>query len=349
MQQQQATTEQLMDVLEEMADMRAKEGEQFKSRAFKKAHDTLAASGEHGVVWDTAASTTAKLKKMAGFGPSVMAICAEFIATGKVQVLEDFRKNPVNVFADIYGVGPKMAQKFIAAGYCTLADLRNAPAGTLNDKQVIGLRYYDDIKARIPREVIVEYEAAFRAALPKIAGVEMEIVGSYRRGAVTSGDIDVIFTYRPPCASAGLQGHGGLAGLFTTFIKNMVKTGLIQKEHILANGESKCLVLARLAGAGDTHYRRIDFLCTPPQSYAAAILYFTGSKYFNTVMRQWAVDHGYTMNEHGIYRLEAGHKKGEMVSAQFVTEADIFAFLGLVYKTPVERRDGRDVVACCAV
>lgn len=333
-----ATTEQLMDILEAMADMRAKEGEQFKARAFKKAHDTLAGVGEHGTVWENITG----MKKLSGFGASVLAICHEFITTGKVQVLEDFKANPVNVFADIYGVGPKMALKFVAAGYTSLDDLRNAPVGTLNDKQAIGLRYYNDIKARIPRATIVEYEAAFRASLPRIVGVEMEIVGSYRRGAATSGDIDVIFTYRPPGAAMGLQGHGGLSGLFTTFIKNMVKNGLIQKEHILANGESKCLVLAKLPT--DTYYRRIDFLCTSPQSYAAAILYFTGSKYFNTVMRQWAVDHGYTMNEHGIYQLGAGHKKGEMVTTQFITEQDIFRFLGLVYKAPIERRDGRDVI-----
>lgn len=318
---------QLMDILDQMADMRAKEGEQFKARAFKTAYDTLAATREN-------ITSPQDLKGLAGFGPSVTAICTEYMQTGQVSVLEAFKQSPVNVFAEIYGIGPKMATKLVEVdGIRTLDQLRAASGRLLNDKQRIGLKYYDDIKARIPRVIIAEYEAAFRRALP--AGAEMSIVGSYRRGALTSGDIDVIFTTRDSNSAFG------------AFISNMVHSGLIQKEHILASGTSKCLVLARVAG--DDKYRRVDFLYTPRDEYATSLLYFTGSKYFNTVMRQWALDHGCTLNEHGLYRLTSDREKGARVDVAFKTEADIFGYLGLVWREPADRRDGRDVVALSSV
>jgi NAD-dependent DNA ligase len=61
-------------------------------------------------------------------------------------------------------------------------------------------------------------------------------------------------------------------------------------------------------------------------------------------MRQKALDLGYTFNEHGIYYLTQ-NKKGEKVNQLFENEKAIFDFLGLTYKTPVERQDGRAVCA----
>jgi NAD-dependent DNA ligase len=52
------------------------------------------------------------------------------------------------------------------------------------------------------------------------------------------------------------------------------------------------------------------------------------------------VDLGYTLNEHGIYHLEHGIKS-ELVNKTFRSEKDIFDFLGMVYKEPVDRKDGR--------
>jgi NAD-dependent DNA ligase len=59
-------------------------------------------------------------------------------------------------------------------------------------------------------------------------------------------------------------------------------------------------------------------------------------------MRQYGLDKGYTFNEHGIYNL-VNKKKGAKVVREFKTEKDIFDFLGLQFKTPIERRDGRAV------
>ena len=46
--------------------------------------------------------------------------------------------------------------------------------------------------------------------------------------------------------------------------------------------------------------RRLDFLYSPPDEYLFAILYFTGSKEFNTAM-SYALNNELTLNEHGFH------------------------------------------------
>ena len=67
---------------------------------------------------------------------------------------------------------------------------------------------------------------------------------------------------------------------------------------------------------------------------------------FNVVQRRRAIELGYTMNEHGLYKLVGDKKKtkGPRLNEQFPTEESIFEFLGLVYKGPTERKSGREVI-----
>ena len=63
------------------------------------------------------------------------------------------------------------------------------------------------------------------------------------------------------------------------------------------------------------------------------------------MMRQRALDLGYTLNEHGFHHMVNG-KKGKALEtpALFANEKDIFDFLNMVYKKPTERIDGNSVV-----
>ena len=60
-------------------------------------------------------------------------------------------------------------------------------------------------------------------------------------------------------------------------------------------------------------------------------------------MRGRALQLGYSMNEHGLYRM-VGNKKGDKIDQIFESEGDVFKFLGMVYKSPTERIDGNSVV-----
>lgn len=310
--------EKFIELMEKLADIMLKQGEPFRARAYQKAQETIMA-------YPGDILSPNDLKGKPGIGETIMDKLNEYVQTGTLKVLEREKNNPVNILAEVYGIGPKKAKDLVDQGITSIAQLRENQ-GLLNDIQKVGLQYYEDILKRIPRSEIEDYKANFEKAFPKGTDGKMEIVGSYRRGAQSSGDIDVIITSNSP-------------RVFTSFVDNLIKEKIIL--YVLSRGPTKCLVVAKIPSS-DTA-RRVDFLYTNPEEFPFAILYFTGSKIFNTVMRHIALEKGYTMNEHGIYKMEA-KKKGEKVQRTFTSEEDIFDFLGLEYKSPTERTDGRAIV-----
>jgi DNA ligase (NAD+) len=308
--------EKFIDLMEQLSDIMLKQGEPFRARAYQKAQETI-------MSYSSDIMSPDDLKGQPGIGPTIMEKLIEFVQTGTLKILEREKNNPVNILADIYGIGPKKAKDLVDNGITNIEQLRQNQQ-MLNDIQKVGLKYYEDVLKRIPRSEIEEYKAVFEHAFP--SGGKMEIVGSYRRGATNSGDIDAIITSES-------------SKIFTTFIDNLIKEKIILE--VLSRGPTKCLVMAKIPTSNSV--RRVDFLYTNPEEFPFAILYFTGSKIFNTVMRHIALEKGYTMNEHGINKME-GKKKGEKVAHHFTNEEDIFAFLGLEYKSPTERIDGRAVV-----
>jgi NAD-dependent DNA ligase len=270
------------------------------------------------------------LKGLPGIGDTIMEKFNEYVQTGTLKVLERERNNPLNLLADVYGIGPKKAKELVDKGITTIEQLRSRQE-ELNDIQKVGLQYYEQILERIPRSEIEEYDAVFKTAFEKVAAqdptAKFEIVGSYRRGAQSSGDIDVIIT-------------GNSGAIYKSFIDELIKQKIIT--NVLSRGLAKTLVIAKLPGKPVA--RRVDFLYSTPEEFPFAILYFTGSKAFNTVMRNKALKMGYTLNEHGLSNMD-NKVKGAKLEQHFADERAIFDFLKMVYKTPIERRDGRAVVA----
>ena len=79
-----------------------------------------------------------------------------------------------------------------------IKELKTRKDEVLNETQKLGLQYYDDINSRIPRAEIDEVNNAVGKIFEKLLSENLvgayEIVGSYRRKAATSGDIDIIVT-----------------------------------------------------------------------------------------------------------------------------------------------------------
>jgi len=160
---------------------------------------------------------------------------------------------------------------------------------------------------RIPRKEMEHHRTILEKIIP-----EMEIVGSYRRGAETSGDIDVL-----------------IKGNLNLYVSMLQECGYIIE--ILALGPHKCMAISQVNGKA----RRLDLLVTPDEEYAYAMLYFTGSDKFNVTFRQHALNMGYTLNEH---RLELIDKESKVSKVPYMkTEKDIFEFLGLRYIEPSKR------------
>lgn len=324
--------EEFIDLMDKLHNIMMKHGEPFRAKAYQKAQDSI-------MKYPNDILALEQVKDLPGIGSTIYDKLKEYVETGTLRILENEKTNPIHILTDIYGVGPKKAEELVKMGIKTIPELRQRQDEVLNDIQKIGLQFYEDILERIPRPEIEEFESILKQNFDKIKTImnantsdksindKFEIVGSYRRGALHSGDIDVIIT-------------GSTGDAYKMLIDELIKHKIIM--HVLSRGPSKTLVIAQL-GKNRTA-RRIDFLYAPPDEFAFAILYFTGSKIFNTVMRQKALDLGYTFNEHGIYYLTQ-NKKGEKVNQMFENEKAIFDFLGLTYKTPFERQDGRAVCA----
>lgn len=314
--------EEFIAAFQELNDIMMKQGEPFRARAYGKAIESIMEVNED-------ITDFKQLKGKPGIGKTIMDKLEEYQTTGTLRVLERERANPHNLLTNVYGIGFKKAQELVKKDIKTIDDLRAHPE-ELNDKQKIGLKYYDAILDRIPRTEIDEYNKVFQKVFEKVAPPDssMEIVGSYRRGAKSSGDIDMVIT----------NANNNRAAM-TDFLDALIKDGLIIE--VLSRGKVKSLTIGQLPGKTP---RRIDFLYAPPDEYAFAVLYFTGSKAFNTVMRNRALKNGYTLNEHGISVMQGG-KKGDKVDIYFPDERAIFQFFNMIYKEPNERKDGRAVMA----
>jgi NAD-dependent DNA ligase/DNA polymerase/3'-5' exonuclease PolX len=316
--------QQFIHILNQLADIMSRNGEPFRAKAYHSAQETISSLSNKVLTKD---NFMKELKGQPGIGPAVLEKLNEFCSTGTLSIIEREKNNPVHKFCDIYGVGPKKAKEIVDKGVVTIEQLRLNADGLLNDTQKTGLRYYEDILERIPRAEIDSFKSTLNNIFLNLKTnfspsmrMNFEIVGSYRRGAQDSGDIDVIVT------SQNSQ-------VFSMLISALLRAKIILE--VLSQGTSKCLVIAMIL----TKARRVDFLFTTHDEFPFSILYFTGSKNFNTAMRGTALTRGYTMNEHGICR-----KDGTPVEIIFKSEREIFDFLHLEYKEPWERVDGRDIV-----
>ena len=231
--------------------------------------------------------------------------------------MEDFQK--------IHGIGPAKAQELYEKhNMRSLEDLKQN-LNLLNDKQKIGLNHYDDISQRIPYNEMVKHDEFIDKILNDLykkcgiseSNVKYVIVGSYRRKAKDSGDIDILLS--------------GDNNYLNSFIELLIEKKYIIKDSVLANGDVKFMGMCKLPR--HKTYRRLDILYTPPDEYPFAQLYFTGNYQFNIRMRTHASKLGYSLNEQSLIDV----KTKTPVSQTFQTEKDIFEYLNFEYLSPEER------------
>jgi len=305
-------------ILQKVQKIKSKKGDNMGSKAAQKAVDAL-------ILYNKEIESPEELKKIKNIGDSTVAKYNEFQKKGTLKIIEDFKTDPINIFTDVYGIGPKKAQSIVEHDKITsIQELRQYQEEILNDVQKKGLKYYEDILKRIPRLEIEHFRNKFEKAIKQLyingrTGVHFEIVGSYRRGAENSGDIDVIITSK-----------SDQQDVFGDFLDYLVQSNIIIE--LLSKGSKKSLTVGKIRGHPA---RRLDFMFTTQEEYPFAVLYFTGSKIFNTLMRAQALKMGYTMNEHGLYTHNG--TKGSKIKHKFKDVKDIFNFLNIKWVEPRDR------------
>jgi DNA polymerase (family X) len=320
----------IANLLSETADLMeiaAEDG--FRIRSYRNAASAIEGYPER--IEDILRHPERKVTDIPGIGKGIAAVLVEIAERGtferREQMLEKYPPSALELLK-IQGLGPKsIALLFEHFRVSTIDDLericreqklRTLPRmGAKLEEKV--LRSIDQYRARAGRYLLsyamgmaVEL-SAYLAAAP---GVEAVVpAGSLRRGRETVGDLDLLVTG---------PGAGAVLDHFVKFPR---------VHEVLGKGPNKASARVGLEGL------QVDVRALPPESYGAALQYFTGSKDHNVALRSRCLKRGLTLNEYGLFKLEGN----ERVAG--ATEEDVYGALGLAWIPPELRENQGEIDA----
>ncbi len=315
-------------VFGEIADLlEIKDANAFKIRAYRSAAETIAPWPDPVTRMDDR-----QVRDLPGIGKDLAAKIRELAETGSCayhqELLQEFPPTILDLLR-LQGVGPKTVALLYGALNIRSIDELEAAAreGRLRDLKGMGAKK----EALILKAVEERQKDAGRHLLPDTSSVSAELVGylreqapavefvpvgSLRRGCETCGDIDVLAI-------------GGDATLMDVFIAHP------RVERVLGHGDTKSSV--RLVGG-----YQADLRLVPADSRGAAMQYFTGSKAHNIAVRDRAIQHGFKLNEYGLFKVDDDTRvAGE-------TEEGIYAALGMGWIDPELRELRGEIEAAIA-
>lgn len=265
-----------------------------------------------------------QLKNIKGFGSGICSRIDKILNEGSLNIKKT--NNDIEILCSITGVGIKRAKEWISMNINTIESVKKA----IKENKIkpthhikIGLKYYDDILLRIPRNEIQLMEKVLNNILHKInPKCLLTVCGSYRRNCPDSGDIDVIITH--PEILQNIHKYK----ILTTYVKKLKELNFIV-DDLTKLGEKKYMGLCKLPSI--KHCRRIDIRCFNYSEYYAALLYFTGSKNLNVKMRKASLKKGYSLNEYGLKNKETK----ELIILN--SEEECFQLLDMTYIKPENR------------
>ncbi|MFD4611032.1 DNA polymerase/3'-5' exonuclease PolX [Streptomyces sp. NPDC058440] len=318
--------EEVEALLQEYADLIAiTGGDAFKARAYEKAARAI---GGHPA--DVSRLDVAGLKEIPGVGRSIAEKVVEYLRTGNVTVVEETRARiPAGVrqLITIPTLGPRKAMTLYEDLHISsVAELADAiKAERLRDLKGFGKKTEENILhgialmrqagERILLGTATEAAEDVVAELSRITGcAQCAYAGSLRRMRETVGDIDVLV--------AAEQSAPFMDAL----------TELPSTAEVIAHGAKKTSIRT------DTGVQ-VDLRVVRPDSWGAALQYFTGSKGHNIRTRTIAVHLGLKLSEYGLFDAESG----ERVASR--SEEDVYARLGLPWIPPTLREDRGEIEA----
>lgn len=283
-------------IIEHLSSLQKDENNTFKKNAYRKAIQNLKDLHIHSID---------DVKNISGIGKSILS---------KIQYIIDHNSPVTNTqhisFTDIYGIGPVKSTELIQKHNITSIQQLRQNTHLLNNKQIIGLKYYEHLLLRIPYSEMLEHSEFIEKSIKKTDNNAISsIVGSFRRKKPDSGDIDVLI-------------------ISDKSIKKIVSDMNEYILEILALSDKKFMGICSLGVP-----RRIDMLITPKNEFPYAQLYFTGSKEHNIMMRKKARQLGYSLNEKNLDPIKENIPKAPIMN----NEKDIFDFLKIEYKNPENR------------
>ena len=321
-------------ILYETADLLEIDGQDgFRIRSYRNAAEAVEALPQQ--IADLM-DDPKKVLAIPGIGKGMLANLQQLFKEGKLslhtEMLQKYRPSMLDLLK-IQGLGPKtIALIWSAYQICDLEGVEKlAREGKIRELPRMGekqeqklLKAIEDYRRIAGRFLLDAAEAQAQKIiehLKEMAGIDkITPAGSLRRGRETVGDLDILVTGKVCCDDAERQ----------KLIDHIIKLpGLME---IIARGENK--VSFRLRGG-----MQVDVRLLPPESFGAAMQYFTGSKAHNVTLRQRALKMGYTLSEYSLASLE----DEKPVAGK--TEEEIYAKLGLDYIPPELRENCGEIEA----
>src|SRR5437879_4702398 len=266
-----------------------------------------------------------KLLEIQGIGKGMQANLVQLFKDGHVEVhaelLKKYRPSMLELLK-IQGLGPKTIALIWSAhqvsdleGVEKLAregKIRELPRmGEKQEQKLLkAIEDYRRIAGRFLLDTAEQLSEKLVEYLLAAPGVEkVTPAGSLRRGRETVGDLDILVT-GPVCIDAAAR---------QSLIEYLIRfPGLMD---VIAKGENKVSFRHR-------NGMQVDVRLLSPDSFGAAMQYFTGSKAHNVALRQRALKMGFTLNEYALATLE------DEKPVAGATEEEIYAKLKLDFIPP---------------
>jgi len=265
-----------------------------------------------------------------GIGKSMLRNLQELFQDGKLAVQTELlaKYNPSMLqLLKIQGLGPKTIALIWSSYKVSDVDgveklaregkIRELPRmGEKHEAKLLkAIEDYRRISGRFLIDAGEEEAEKLTAYLEKFPGIDkITPAGSLRRGRETVGDLDILVTGKACTTPEGRQEAITYAAKYPPLM------------DVIASGDNKISFHLRSG-------MQVDVRLLPPESFGAAMQYFTGSKAHNVALRQRALKMKYTLNEYSLADLEGA----KPVAGK--TEEEIYAKLKLDYIPPEMREN----------
>lgn len=324
------TAEQMSEVLRNIARLLELKGENpFKIRAYTTGADVVENfSGD--IVAKAKANDLAGIK---GIGDALQQKLHELASTGKLEFYEklkaEFGDTILELF-EVQGLGAKkIALLRSMLGVKSIADLKRVcESGEAAKLPGFGAKTAEKLLQGISFRESHAHEFRQEQVAPIVMGVlemlrdhpdvsRVEVAGSYRRGKETVHDLDFLAASRRP--KEVLEDFVHMPGV----------------TQVLGHGETKASVVLE-SGV------QCDLRVVTNDEFACALVYFTGSKEHNIVLRSRALDRGWSLNEYAFTPVANGHGKEP---PKCMEEADVYRALDLDLVPPELRESTGEIEA----
>ncbi|MDZ7758536.1 DNA polymerase/3'-5' exonuclease PolX [Rhodohalobacter sp.] len=323
------TNQEVAEKLREIYNLMQLAGEnRFRAIAFDRAAQTIEGLNDE-IAKHIKEGTLTDIK---GIGKSIAEDIQAYAETGTMPVLEDLKERvPKGLieWLNISGLGPKNIVKIHQElGITEITELKEAcQSGAVADLPGLGqksadkiiksIEYLEKFGERARLDQALEIAEPVFEFVKNLDGVQQcEIAGSLRRSRETIGDVDILVAADPKDTEA----------IFDKFVNHELVV------EVLGRGDTKSSVRTE-------NGRQVDLRIVKPDEFPAALMYFTGSKEHNIVLRQRARERGMALNEYGLFKLNDQNETDFDQPVKTSSEDEIYRKLDLNFVPPEHRED----------